>query len=313
MTDLAFDAAFFAALLAASVRLAMPIAFAALGGVIAERSGVYNIALEGLILTGALAAAAGVHATGMPLVGLVAGIGAGAVGGLLVALLTVTFRVNQLVAGIAVNIFCAGLTAFLARAVFGLTTSTQVPGFPALDLGPLSKLPVIGPALFAHDALTYAFVALCLFVTALLFLTPWGLALRAAGENPRAADSAGLPVTKIRYLALIISGVLAALGGCHLVLTQVHIFSDGMSAGKGFLALAAIILGRWHPVGVALAALFFGLCDALQFRLQFAIPGVPYQIFQILPYLISIIALAWTVGRSRQPAAAGLIYLREQR
>lgn len=313
MTDLDFDFAFFAALLAASVRLAMPIAFAALGGVVAERSGVYNIALEGLILTGALAAAAGAHVTGSPMAGLAAGILAGAVGGLLVAVLTVTFRVNQLVAGIAVNIFCAGLSSFLARAAFGLGSNTQVPGFPALDLGPFSTLPLLGPALFGHDALTYAFAALCFAVTALLFLTPWGLALRATGENPRAADSAGLPILRIRYLALMLSGMLAALGGCHLVLAQVHIFSDGMSAGKGFLALAAIILGRWHPAGVALAALFFGLCDALQFRLQFAIPGVPYQIFQILPHLVSIAALAWTIGRSRQPAAAGQAYMREQR
>lgn len=312
MNDLV-DLAVIASLFAAAVRLAIPIAFASLGGLIAERSGVYNVALEGLMLTGALAAAAAAHLAGSPWAGLLAAILAGACGGLLVALLTVTFRVNQLVAGIAVNILCAGLTAFLARAAFGLSSSTQVPGLPPSPMGWLADLPVIGPILFGHDVLTYLFLATCFMFVVVFATTPWGLSLKATGENPRAADSAGLPVLRIRYVALVVSGILAALGGSHLVLAQVYVFSDGMSAGRGFLALAAIILGRWSPIGVGLAALFFGLCDALQFRLQFALPGVPYQAFQILPYVASILALSWALGRSGQPASVGRPYLREQR
>jgi len=313
MSETIFDLTMLASLIAASVRLATPIAFAALGGLIAERSGVYNIALEGLILAGALAAAAGSQATGSPWWGLVAAAATGAFGGLLVAVLIVSFRINQLVAGIAVNILCGGLTAFLAHAVFGLGSNTQVPGLPADLLGALSEIPWVGQVFFGYDPLTYTLLFVCLAFTAMLYLSHLGLALRAAGENAQAADSAGLPVISIRYWALATSGVLASLGGAQLVLAQVYVFSDGMSAGKGFLALAAIILGRWHPVGVAMAALFFGVCEALQFRLQFAIPEVPYQLFQILPYAVSIFALIFMRSALCEPKSLGKLFYREER
>ncbi len=283
------------ALLAAAVRLATPIAFAALGGVLAERSGVYNVALEGMILVGAFGAAAGSFASGSALVGLGAGMAGGALTGLVLALLVVTLRVNQLVAGIALNLLCAGLTAFSARLVFGAAAGSA---------------PVAG---FTGDPLTWALFALTAVVTVWLYRTQGGLRLRATGENPRAADSAGIGVFGLRYAALIASGAIAALGGCHIVLAQVFVFTEHISAGKGFIALAAIILGRWHPVWGVAAALFFGLCDAAQLRLQFDHPDIPYQMFLILPFVASILALAWVGRQSRAPAATGQAYDREAR
>jgi simple sugar transport system permease protein len=238
----------------------------------------------------------------------------GMAGGLLLALLAITFRVNQLVAGIAINLLFAGLTAFLARSLFyPQQGNNTVPGFSAVDIPGLASLPFLGEAIFKQDPLFYAMAILALLTTFVVYCTHWGLSLRATGENPRAADSAGVNVTLARFVALALSGGFAALGGCHLVLAQVYVFSEGMSAGKGFIALAAIILGRWHPLGAVAAALFFGLCDALQLRLQFSNPNVPYQIFLILPYAASLIALTWFTGRDRQPAAAGNLYDRESR
>ncbi|MBC8038310.1 MAG: ABC transporter permease [Rhizobiales bacterium] len=314
MIEFLQDPAMLAAFLAASVRLAVPIAFAALGGVIAERSGVYNVGLEGMMLSGAFGAAVGAYATGSPIGGLFVGVISGMLAGFILAILAVSFRVNQLVAGIAVNLVCAGLTAFLARAVFGLSGAhMSVPGFGPVNLPGLSNLPVVGPAFFNQDPLVYLLVVLMLGVTFVLFRTQAGLNLRATGENPRAADSAGVGVFHVRYLALMVSGGFAALGGCHLVLSQVYVFTEQMSAGKGFIALAAIILGRWHPVWAVAAALFFGVCDAAQLRLQFSIPDIPYQIFQILPFAAAIVALVWIVGSVNQPEAAGKPYEREQR
>lgn len=301
-------------LLSSSLRLGAPIAFAALGGVLAERSGVYNIALEGMILAGALGAAAGSFATGSPMIGLLCGVLCGVVGGALLSVLTIRHRVNQLVAGIALNLVLAGLTAFLARLVFGDGAGgTQVAGLSALRIPVLADIPVIGRLLFNQDPLIYLLFLLAIAGSWWLFRTNRGRELRAVGENPRAADAAGIPVFPIRYGALIASCGLAALGGCHLVLAQVYLFSEGMSAGKGFIALAAVILGRWSPLGALSAALFFGFCDALQLRLQFASPDIPYQIFVILPYLASLIALIGLVGLVRAPASVGLAYDREGR
>jgi len=301
-------------ILSSSLRLATPIAFAALGGVFAERSGVYNIGLEGMILAGAFGAAAGAFVTGSPIAGLMVGVICGALGGALLAVLAIRFRVNQLVAGIAINLLLAGLTAFAARLVFGdRMGGAQVPGFSIIQLSTLSEIPVLGPVLFAQDPLVYLLLLLTGISSWWMFHTGKGLDLRAVGENPRAADSAGVPVFRVQYLAVILSGALAALGGCYIVLSQIYIFTEGMSAGKGFIALAAIILGRWSPGGALLAALFFGFCDAVQLRLQFANPEVPFQMFLILPYAASLIALVGIVGRVRAPAAVGQPYSREAR
>jgi simple sugar transport system permease protein len=313
MDDLINHAAW-VAFLAAAFRCAVPVAFAALGATLAERSGVYNVGLEGSMLVGAFAGAAVSYMTGSPGLGVAAGLAAGVLLGLVQALLTVAMRSDQLVAGIAVNLFCAGLTAFLGRVVFGdKPGSTPLPGLPPLPVPGLSQVPVLGASLFSLDALAYLLLVLAAGLGWLLYRTHAGLALRACGESPRAADSAGVPVQRVRALAVIASSALASLGGAHLALAQIHLFAENMSGGRGFLALAIVILGRWTPGGALLAALFFGLCEAAQLSLQFTHPQVPYQLFLMLPYLASIAALVGLAGRSRAPEAVGQPYDRESR
>lgn len=302
------------AFIAATLRAAVPVAFAALGATIAERSGVYNVGLEGSILMGAFGAAAGTYLTGSPYYGALIGCVAGVLLGLLQALLTVSMRADQLVAGIAVNLFCVGLTAFLSRLVFGAKQdAVTLPGFSSLPIPGLSSIPVLGPSVFSQDILAYVLLALTAGASFVLYRTHAGLALRATGESPRAADSAGVPVQKVRVVAVVISSTLAAIGGAHLVLAQIHVFAEGMSGGRGFLALAIVILGRWHPASVLLAALFFGLCEAAQLSLQFSHPQVPYQLFLMLPYVASIVALVGLMGRAQAPEAVGRPYSRESR
>jgi general nucleoside transport system permease protein len=302
------------AFLTATFRAAVPVAFAALGAAIAERSGVYNVGLEGSMLMGAFGAAAGTFLTGSPYYGALIGCSLGTALGLLQALLTVSLRSDQLVAGIAVNLFCAGITAFLSRLVFGSKQdATTLPGFEPLPIPGLSSIPVLGPSLFSQDILAYLLMVMTLVASFVLYRTHAGLALRVTGENPKAADSAGVPVQKVRAIAVVISSALAATGGAHLVLAQIHVFAENMGGGRGFLALAIVILGRWHPMLVLLAAVFFGLCDALQLSLQFSHPEVPYQLFLMLPYIASIVALVGFKGRVRAPEAVGQPYNREIR
>jgi simple sugar transport system permease protein len=306
------DPALLGGFLATALRLSVPVVFAAIGGVLSERSGVYNIALEGMILAGAFGAAVGAFFFRGPVAGLLVGAAAGVVTALILAVLGVTLGVNQIVAGIAINLLSLGLTAFLSRVVFGAQANTlSLPGFKPLVVPGLGAIPVVGPVLFGQDVLVYLMYATVAVAWVVLFRTRWGLSVRAVGEHPAAADSAGISVTGVRYACVVASGALAALGGCYLVLSQVFLFSEHMSAGKGFIALAAVILGRWSPVGALAACLLFGFFDALQLRLQFANPGVPYQIFVMLPYLASILALVGLVGRPTPPAAAGIPYRRE--
>lgn len=294
------------------VRLSVPLAFAALGGLLSERSGVFNIALEGKILAGAFGAAVGAFFLDSASGGLVVGVLVGLTTGLLLATLGVTLAVNQIVAGIAINLFVLGLTSFLSRVVFGAQANTlELPGFEPVAIPVLSSIPVIGEVLFHKDPLVYLLYVLVPLLFVFLFHTPWGLAIRAAGQHPAAADTAGIPVLRLRYLCVAGAGILASLGGCYLVLVEVHLFSENMSAGKGFIALAAVILGRWNPLGALAACLLFGFFDALQLRLQFSNPDVPYQFFVLLPYLVSILALVGLVGRPRPPAAIGRPYKRE--
>jgi ABC-type uncharacterized transport system permease subunit len=298
--------------LGSSLRLTVPLTFATIGGMFSERSGVYNIGLEGMILFGAFGAAVGAFFMGTPLAGLALGICLGAAGGLLLSILAVSLHVNQLVSGIAINMFAIGLTSFLSRVVFsGKATTMSLPGFKPVAIPVLSKIPVIGPVFFNQDPLVYIMYLMIVLLYFILFYTPWGLNMRAVGEYPRAADTAGVSVYKVRYASVIASGALAGMGGCYLVLSQIFLFTEHMSAGKGFIALAAIILGRWNPVGGFFACLLFGACEALQLRLQFYHQDVPYQIFSMLPYVASILALIGIVGKANPPASAGIPYERE--
>lgn len=297
--------------LGAGLRLSIPLIFAAWGGVISERCGVVNIALEGIMLMGAFGAAAGAFFLGSPMAGLALGIICGILTGLILSGLSISLGVNQIVVGIAINILVLGLTTFLARMLFEEhAESIALAGFKPVALPLLSSIPIIGPVLFNQDLLVYLMYLLAPLLYWFLFHTPWGLSIRAIGEYPAAADSAGIPVPLVRHLCLAAAGAICSLGGCYLVLSQVFLFSEGMSAGKGFIALAAVSLGRWNPIGALLAGLLFGICDALQLTLQFNNPGVPYQIFVVLPYLAAILAMVGLISKTKAPAAIGIPYKR---
>ncbi len=301
-------------ILRTSLRLAIPIAFAAMGGVISERSGIYNIGLEGMMLSGAFGGALGGFLTGSAIGGVLFGIGLGMLGAAVLGILAIRLGINQIVCGIAINLVAIGLTAFLARLVFGLNATTQsLPGFTAIPIPLLSDIPILGPVFFNQDPLIYLLYLLAPALYWLLYRSTFGLDIRATGENPAAADSAGVPVFQVRMLAVLMSGALAGLGGAYIVVSQVFVFTEHMSAGKGFIALAAIILGRWDPIGALLASWFFGFCEAVQLRLQFANPNVPYQVFTALPYIASILALIGVYGRFKPPASVGIPYRRESK
>ena len=310
MMDLFSDANALTDFLSTSLRLSIPIVFAAIGGVLSERSGVFNIALEGCILGGAFGAAVGAYLSGTPLGGLVLGLAVAACAGALLAGLAVGFGINQLVAGIAINILMLGLTSYLARLILGAEATSTLPGFHPVALPGLSAIPVVGPLLFNQDTLTYLMFVTVPLVWWILYKTPWGLNIRAIGDRPVAADSAGVNVPLVRIVCVVMSCVLAGLGGCYLVLSQVFVFTEHMSAGKGFIALAALILGRWNPVGAFFACIFFGFCDAAQLRLQFNSPDVPYQLFSMVPFVASLMALVLFAGKVRPPAAIGKKYVR---
>lgn len=308
---MSLDLAFFTDYLSASVRLAVPLAFAALGGLLSERSGVLNIGLEGMLLTGAFVSAAATFGTGNGGWGTLAAFLAGGLVGALHAYLSVTLRVDQLVSGLAINLSAAGLTAFGARLLFTTETTQNLAGLPAIALPGLSQIPVLGPVLFHQNGLVYLLLLLIPALTYGLFQTGWGLTLRAVGEYPRAADTAGISVAIVRYLCVILSGSLAALGGAYLVLVHVRYFTEGLSAGKGFIALAALIFGKWHPVYTVLACLLFGATEALQLRVQAFNLNIPYQLLTLLPYLIALFALVGLAGKSTPPAALGVPYGKE--
>ena len=297
--------------LSASIRLSVPLAFAALGGLYSERSGVLNIGLEGLLLTGAFVSAATVFYTGNVGLATLAALVVGGLVGLLHAFLCVTLRVDQLVSGLAINLSAAGLTAFLSRLVFNSKTTQSLPGIDAIAIPGLKEIPIIGSLLFNQDPLVYLLLLLVPLSTYILFQTSLGLTLRAVGESPRAAETAGIQVTLVRYLSVALSGCLAALGGAYLVLAQVKFFMEDISAGKGFIALAALIFGKWHPVSTVSACILFGATEALQLRIQAFNLNIPYQFLIMLPYITALFALVGLVGKSTPPAALGVPYIKE--
>jgi general nucleoside transport system permease protein len=302
---------FFSDYLVATLRLTIPLGFAALGGLYSERSGVLNIALEGMLLTGAFTSAAATFYTGNPWLGILASLIAGGLVGLLHAFLSVTLRVDQLVSGLAINLVAAGLTAFLGRLVFSGSSTQQLPAIKAIIIPGLANIPLLGALLFQQDILVYLLITLVMATTYILFKTNFGLTLRAVGESPKVADTAGISVSNVRYIAVVISGCLASLGGAYLTLVQVRFFAEGMSAGKGFIAIAALIFGRWHPIYSALACLLFGATEALQLRIQALGANIPYQFLVMLPYAIALLALVGLAGKSTPPKALGTPYFGE--
>lgn len=305
--------AFFTDYLIASLRLSAPLVFAALGGLLSERSGVLNIGLEGMLLAGAFSSAAGAFFTGNVWLGLLLAIVVGGLVGLLHAYLCVTLRIDQLVSGLAINLTAAGLTSFWSRVLFNSGQAQSLPGIQPIGIPGLQNLPIIGSLIFNQDPLIYLLFLLVPLATYVLFRTSIGLSLRAVGEYPRAADTAGVSVVLVRYGAVALSGCLAGLGGAYLALVHVKFFVEDMSAGRGFIALAALIFGRWHPVSTAFACLLFGATEALQLRIQAFNLHIPYQFLVMLPYAIALLALLGLAGKSTPPAALGIPYVPESR
>jgi len=298
--------------LASAVRLTTPIGLAAIGAVISERSGVINIGLEGMMLSGAFAAVVGSHYLGGPWMGLLAAMVAGGVVALLLAYPSVTLGAAQIVVGVAINLAAFGLTTFLDRTLLRPAGIERVAAFHPVPIPYLSELPLVGPVLFMQNPLVYLMLLLAPALTVFVFRTPWGLALRAVGENPRAADTAGINVTLVRYLAVATSGIFAGMAGAFLSLGHLDLFTENMTAGRGFIALAAVIFGKWHPLGALAAAFVFGAADAFQLLVQTYNLGFPYQFPLMLPYVLALLALAGVVGRSAAPAAAGQPYPAEE-
>lgn len=285
------------AFLAQTLRIAIPYLFAASGGVISERSGLIGLGLEGYMLGGAFCGAVASYYSGSPWVGLLGAIAGGAVLALMYAVTAIRFRADQVVVGIAVNLLVTGATRFFLRLAFhSSANSPRVPGFGAEQSG-------TGLAALAGNPLIWLGIIAVGVMAWLIYRTPYGLRVRAAGEHPEAALSVGVPVDRVRYVAAALSGMLAALGGAYLALDQ-HQFSAEMTAGRGFIALAATIFGRWDPFRAALACLFFAAAETLQIQLQGA-QVIPSQFVEMIPYALTIVALAGVVGRAVPPAALG--------
>lgn len=296
--------------IAATIRLAMPLTLAATGELVSERAGVLNLSLEGMMLLGAFFAVLGVYYTGSPTLGIVFGIIAVLPVALLQAFLSVTMRADQLVVGIGFNLVAIGVTTLANREIFGALSRESVPGFDKIQIPFLSDLPFVGTALFNHTILVYLAVILVAVIWLVINRTALGLSIRAVGENPQASDQVGLPVYKVRYGAVLFTGAMAGLAGGLLSVGDIHTFTENMTNGAGYLALAAVIFGNWHVWKTVLACLLFGAATALQFQLPGWGINVPTAWLLMLPYILALVAVAGLVGKVQQPVSLTLPYIR---
>lgn len=302
----------FVLFLEAAVRLGIPLALVALGETVAERSGVINIGIEGSIIAGALGGALGALAFGAAGPGVWLGAMSGTAVALVFALFVVGLGTDQIITGTAVTIGGLGLTGAIYQARFGATgTALSIPTLPPWSVPALSDLPFLGPALFAQAPTAYLAYLMGPLLWYFLFRTEWGLELRAVGEAPEAAAAAGVRVRWVRFGAILFGGALAGIAGAHLALAHAGTFAENMSAGRGFIAIAVVVLGRWHPVLVLVAALLFGAASALQFLLQAFGVDLPYPLLLAFPYVLTLCALAGWIGRARAPAALALPWPKE--
>ena len=305
------DVFVWSALIAAMLRFGTPLTFAALGGILSERSGVINIGLEGMMLMGAFFGIFGADLTGSWLLGAIIGMAAGAAMGLVHAVLSISLRADQVVGGTAINLLAWGITGYVFVAHYGTRgTPSDVPRVPEVSLPGLKEIPFVGDAIGEASLLTWLALLLVPLLALYLFRTPGGLRLRSVGEKPRAADSVGVPVLRTRYLAVVSSGALAALGGVYLSIALVGSFNEMMTDGRGFIALAAVIFGNWRPGGALAGALLFGFSSAVAQRLP-AFSDSLAVLFQALPYVVTLVVVAGVIGRSRPPAAIGVPYVKE--
>jgi ABC-type uncharacterized transport system permease subunit len=299
------------ALLAATLRFATPLLFGALGGIMSERSGVINVGLEGMMLMGAFFGIFGADATGSWFLGMLIGLAAGGVLGFVHAVFSIALRADQVVSGVAVNFLAAGITGYVFIAHYGdQGTPGEVPSVPTVTLPVIKDLGFFGEAIGQMSLLTWMALLLVPLMALYLYRTPGGLRLRSVGEKPRAADSVGIAVGRTRYLAVVASGCLAGLGGVYLSVALVHSFNEGMTAGRGFIALAVVIFGGWRPYGALAGACLFGFSSAVAQRLP-AFSESLAVLFQALPYVLVLIVVAGLIGRSRPPAAIGVPYVKE--
>jgi len=295
--------------LAAAIRISVPYALAAMGASLSERGGVICIALEGIMLSGALGYTVGAHLTGNPWAGVGAALLVGAFMAWLHAEATVRFRADQITSGLGLNLLAAGLTRFVLVQMFhSSSNSSRVAGLPQWHVPGLDAVPGIGA--LVGSPLVLATVLLVVLVQRLLFRSVFGLRLRATGERPEAAATLGLSVTRIRFAGVLLCGLLAGLAGAYLASEQ-HSFTDGMTGGRGYIALAAMIVGKWNPVGAAAACLLFGAAEALQIQLQGS--AFPSELLQALPYVVTMLVLAGFIGRAVAPRAVGVPYDPEER
>ncbi|MGH2445368.1 MAG: ABC transporter permease [Candidatus Limnocylindria bacterium] len=299
--------------LESTVQRSVPIVFGALSGVLCERAGVVNIAIEGMLLSGAFVSAVVGSVTGNPWIGILAAIVTGALVAGLLAILVIRYRVDQIIAGFFINILVTGLTGFLSVRVLQpfdqeLNTPERL-GTIAIPI--LSDIPILGGILFRHTIFVYALFALIIIIHLGLFYTRWGLRVRAVGEHPQAADTVGINVYWVRYSNVILGGMVAGLGGAYFTIGSTGGFEREMTAGRGFIGLAAMIFGGWNPIGAFLAGLVFGFADAIQSRLSILNIGIPSEFLLMLPYIVTIVVVAGLVGRARAPAADGKPYIKE--
>lgn len=296
------------ALLQATVRMAAPLTFTAVGETYGERAGVINIGLEGLMLIGAVTAYAVAFASGSIWLGVLAAGLAALVVGVLFGVVTITLGANQIVTGAALNLVGLGLSSFVYRAFFGNVTDRAIQPLETVRIPMLSQIPVLGPVLFEQNLLVYAALLLAPLAAWVLNRTMLGLAIRSVGEHPKATATAGLSVIGLRYGAVAFGALLAGVGGAYLSVAYANQFVENMVAGRGFIALAIVVFGRWSPTGALWASLLFGFTFALQLRLQAANVQIAYQFLQILPYVATIVAMILLRGQSAQPKALGIPY-----
>jgi general nucleoside transport system permease protein len=312
MLEVIFTPNFMIDLLDSTLRMATPLTYVGLACLISERSGILNIGVEGMMLSGAFAAAVVSLYTNSAWTGVGAAVLIGVTTGLLLAFLAVDLGADQIVSGLMINILWLGLSSFLARIFMRSEMTKKLPGLGTWEIPLLEKIPYIGGFLFQRDPLTYVSYVLVIVLGFLLFKTAWGLSIRAAGEHARAVDTAGISVIRLSYLCAVSSGALASLAGAFLSVGVVRFFTENMSAGRGFLGLIIVILGKWHPGGVLIAALCFGFVDALQLRLQSFDVGKGFHFLIMLPYICGLIAVSGIIGRRYAPAALGVPYHKEK-
>jgi simple sugar transport system permease protein len=300
-------------LIASTIRLSTPLILASLGGLYSERGGVINIALEGIMLAGAFTAAVVTAFAHNPWVGALAALAAGVLVAAAHAVATISFRADQVVSGTAINILFLGVPALLSGALFESTGATpQLPRdevLPDVALFSAERFPVLA-SIFNQKPLVYFAFALVAATSYVVYRTRFGLRLRAVGENPEAADTAGVSVTRMRYAGVLLAGALAALGGAYLSIGQNSLFTRNMTAGRGFIALAALIFGKWDPVGAFLACLLFGFAEAISIRMQGTV-NIPNQFIQLIPYVLTMVVLAGFIRRALPPKAIGVPYVKE--